>query len=45
MKASFEAFTQDFGGKVFIVYSLDGDIANKEVIEEIEKEIKQLKLN
>jgi hypothetical protein len=37
MKASFEAFTQDFGGKVFIVYSLNGEIANKEVIDEIKK--------
>ncbi|MDR0864904.1 MAG: hypothetical protein LBO74_08235 [Candidatus Symbiothrix sp.] len=43
MKASFEAFTQDFGGKVFIVYSLDGEIANKEVIEEIKKEIEHLR--
>jgi predicted helicase len=42
MKASFEAFTQDFGGKVFIVYSLDGEIANKEVIKEIKKEIERL---
>jgi hypothetical protein len=43
MKASFETFTRDFGGKVFIVYSLDGEIANKEVIEEIRKEIEHLK--
>ncbi|MDR1882270.1 MAG: MjaI family restriction endonuclease [Prevotella sp.] len=42
MRASFEAFTRDFGGKVFIIYSLDGEIANKEVIEEIKKEIELL---
>lgn len=43
MKASFEAFTEDFGGKVFIVFSLDGEIGNKEVIEQISKEIERLK--
>jgi hypothetical protein len=43
MKASFEAFTQDFGGKVFIVYSLGGEIANRDVIEEIQKEIERLR--
>jgi hypothetical protein len=42
MRASFDSFEQDFGGKVFIVYSLDGEIANKVVIEEIKKEIKRL---
>ena len=42
MKASFENFTQEYGGKVFIVYSLKGEIANKEVIKDIEKEIKRL---
>jgi hypothetical protein len=42
MKASFEAFTRDFGGKVFIVYSLDGEIANRDVIEEMQTEIKRL---
>ena len=43
MKASFEAFTEDFGGKVFLVFSLDGEIGNKEVIEQISKEIERLK--
>ncbi|KAA6327959.1 hypothetical protein EZS27_023097 [termite gut metagenome] len=42
MKASFADFEGKFGGKVFIVFSLDGEIANKEVIEEIRKEIKRL---
>ncbi len=34
----------EFGGKVFIVYSLDGEIANQTVIQEIEKEIERLKI-
>jgi MjaI restriction endonuclease len=43
MKASFAEFEEKFGGKVFIVFSLDGEIANKEIIEEIKKEIERLK--
>lgn len=42
MKASFDNFQEQFGGKVFVVFSLDGEIANKEVIEEIQKEVKRL---
>ncbi|GAB1416312.1 hypothetical protein MASR2M117_17180 [Paludibacter sp.] len=42
MKASFENFKIDFGGEVFIIFSLDGEIANKDVIEQIENEIKRL---
>ena len=42
MKASFNDFTEKFGGKVFIIFSLDKEIANKEVIEEIRKEVKRL---
>ena len=42
MRASFMAFTSDFHGKVFIVFSNDGEIGNKEIIEEIAKEIKRL---
>lgn len=42
MKASFESFKNDFAGNVFIVYSLDGEIANTEVIESIEMEIERL---
>jgi len=42
MKASFQSFKEDFSGNVFIVYSLDGEIANKDVIKEIEKEISRL---
>jgi hypothetical protein len=43
MKASFKEFEKTYGGKVFIVYSLDGEIANKEVLDEIRREIKRLK--
>ena len=43
MKASFDNFNKDFGGKVFIVFSLDGEIANKQVIDEIKVEIERLK--
>lgn len=43
MKASFDNFTEKFGGNVFIVYSLDGKIANQEVIESISDEIKRLR--
>lgn len=42
MKASFNDFTQKYGGKVFIVYSLKGEIANAEVIESIREEIERL---
>ena len=42
MKASFENFKDDFGGNVFIVFSLDGEIANKEIIKQIKTEIERL---
>ncbi len=42
MKASFDSFKEEFGGNVFIVFSLDGEIANKHVIEQIKKEIERL---
>ena len=42
MKASFADFEEKFGGKVFVVFSLDGEIANKDVITEIQKEIERL---
>lgn len=42
MKASFEDFEEKYQGKVFIVYSLDGEIADKEVLKDIENEIKRL---
>jgi len=43
MSANFRDFEQKYHGKVFIVYSLDGEIGNKDVIKEIEVEIKRLK--
>lgn len=42
MKASFSDFEGKFGGKVFVVFSLDGEVGNKEVVAEIEKEILSL---
>ena len=39
MKNSFKTFKKDFGGEVFVIFSLDGEIANTEVIEEIKKYI------
>lgn len=42
MKASFDDFTNKFGGKVFIVFSIDDKIKNEEVIGQIASEIKQL---
>jgi len=43
MKATFDDFTTTHGGKVFIIYSLKGEIANKDVIKQISNEIKRLK--
>lgn len=43
MKNSFNDFTEKYGGKVFIVYSLKGEIANAEVIDKIAEEIQRLK--
>lgn len=43
MKSSFEDFTEQYGGKVFIIYSQKEVIANKEVVEEIAAEIERLK--
>jgi hypothetical protein len=42
MKASFQDFEAEYGSKVFIVFSLDGDIANDSVLKDIEKEIDRL---
>lgn len=43
MKASFDSFTEQYGGNVFVIYSLKGEIANKDVIDKIAEEIKRLK--
>jgi len=45
MKASFDSFAEKYGGKVFIVYSLRGEIANRDVIDSISKEIQRLRNN
>lgn len=42
MKASFDDFTKKFGGKVFIVFSIDDKIQNEDVIGQIAAEIKRL---
>ncbi|MGP1625408.1 MjaI family restriction endonuclease [Prevotella koreensis] len=42
MRASFDNFNKNFGGKVFIVFSLDGEIVNKQVVDEIKAEIERL---
>ena len=42
MRVSFDEFTKKFGGKVFIVFSIDDKIRNEEVIGQIENEIKRL---
>jgi len=42
MKASFREFEKKYGGKVFIIFSVDDKIKNKEVLEEIRDEIKRL---
>ena len=39
MLANFRDFEEKYKGKVFVVFSLDGEIANKEVIQQIENEI------
>jgi hypothetical protein len=44
MKASFTAFTNKFGGKVFVVFSLDDKIKNEEVVAQIAAEIDRLSL-
>jgi hypothetical protein len=43
MKANFREFEEKYGGKVFVIFSLDGEIANKDVFEQIKGEIKRLK--
>jgi len=42
MKAGFQDFEEDYGGKVFVLFSLDGEIANKEVLKEIDAEVERL---
>lgn len=42
MKASFKEFERKYGGKVFIVFSIDDEIKNKEVVKEIRAETERL---
>ena len=42
MKGSFARFSEDYSGKVFIVFSLKGEIGNPEIIGEIADEIARL---
>lgn len=42
LKNSFKAFEEEFGGRVLIVFSDDGEIANKEVIQELKEEVLRL---
>lgn len=42
MKASFDSFKEEYGGNVFVIFSLDGEIANIDVVEQIKREIKRL---
>ncbi len=43
MKASFLEFENKFGGKVFIIFSVDDEIKNEEVVQDIKKEMQRLK--
>jgi len=42
MRVNFQDFERKYHGKVFIVFSLNGEIGNEEIIKEIETEIKRL---
>lgn len=43
MKANFDDFEEKYKGKVFVVFSLKGEIANKEIIQQIKNEIDRIK--
>jgi len=43
MKESFREFERKYGGKVFVIFSVDDEIMNMEILEEIEKEVARLK--
>ncbi len=43
MKASFTEFEEKYSGKVFIIFSADDKIVNKNIITEINNEIERLK--
>lgn len=43
MRKSFQEFKEKYGGEVFVVFSVDGEIGNREVVEKIRNEIERLK--
>lgn len=43
MRKSFQEFKEKYGGEVFVVFSVDGEIGNREVVEKIKNEIERLK--
>ncbi len=43
MKSSFDDFTNKFGGRVLIVFSVNGEIKNEDVIAQIAQEVERLK--
>jgi hypothetical protein len=43
MEESFRSFEEEYGGRVFVVYSINDRIVNENIYEEIEKEIKRLR--
>ena len=45
MQKNFDTFKAKYGGSVFIVYSQRGEIANKEVVDDIRMEIERLARN
>lgn len=42
MRTGFDAFSKEFGGKVFVVFSLDGEIGDRQIIDDIRTEIERL---
>lgn len=44
MRASFREFEKKYSGKVFIIFSIDDEIKNKDVLTEIKAEIARLRL-
>ena len=42
MEESFRNFEREYGGKVFIIFSKNGNVENEEIYDEIENEIKRL---
>jgi len=45
MEYSFKSFRRKFGGKAFaVIFSIKAQIQNKEIIKDIKKEIKRLKM-